>query len=290
MHQHITSTVVTGSAAQVPPDIAEQLDIEILPLKIYLNGKEYLDGIDLSPNDLYQKMRSEKVDVKTAAPSVGQYYECFKNILEQGERDILCITLSSKLSSDYLSAVNAANMVQEEFQTAKVIVFDSFAAAAPQGFLAIEAAHRLHSGDSMESVVNYLSTARQRTGFLAALDTLSYLSQGGRIGRAAFLVGDALQIKPILTLKEDGVVAPETIVRSEDKIISRIISIVEQKTEGCQKIRLSVMHADALIRAKRLQKMLLELYPSIEIPILEFTPVMGAHAGPGLVGVGYYYE
>ncbi len=289
MNQHITSTVVTGSAAQVPSDIAEQLGIEVLPLKIHVNGKEYLDGIDLSPNDLYQKMRSDKVDVKTAAPSVGQYYECFKSILEQGDRDVLCITLSSKLSSDYLSAVNAANMAQEEFQTAKVIVFDSFAACAPQGFLAIEAAHRLHRGESMDSVVSYLNTARQRTGFLAALDTLSYLSQGGRIGRAAFLVGDALQLKPILTLK-DGIVAPETIVRTEDKIVSRITSIVKKKTEGCQNLRLSVMHADAPIRAKRLQETLLELYPSIEIPILEFTPVMGVHAGPGLLGVGYYYE
>lgn len=289
MNQHITSTVVTGSAAQVPSDIAEQLGIEVLPLKIHVNGKEYLDGIDLSPNDLYQKMRSDKVDVKTAAPSVGQYYECFKSILEQGDRDVLCITLSSKLSSDYLSAVNAASMAQEEFQTAKVIVFDSFAACAPQGFLAIEAAHRLHRGESMDSVVSYLNTARQRTGFLAALDTLSYLSQGGRIGRAAFLVGDALQLKPILTLK-DGIVAPETIVRTEDKIVSRITSIVKKKTEGCQNLRLSVMHADAPIRAKRLQETLLELYPSIEIPILEFTPVMGVHAGPGLLGVGYYYE
>jgi DegV family protein with EDD domain len=289
MNQHFASKVVTGSAAQVPSDLAEQLGIEILPLKIYINGKEYLDGIDLSPNDLYQKMRNNKVDVKTAAPSVGQYYECFKNKLEQGEGDLLCITLSSKLSSDYLSAVNAANMVQEEFQTAKVIVYDSFAAAVPQGFLAIEAAQRLQRGESIDSVVNYLNTARQRIGFLAALDTLSYLSQGGRIGRAAFLVGDAFQIKPILTLK-DGIVAPEAIVRTEDKIISRITSIVKKKTEGCQKLRLSVMQADALKRAKRLQKMLLKHYPSIEIPILEFTPVMGAHAGPGLVGVGYYYE
>ena len=289
MNQHITSTVVTGSAAQVPPDLAKQLGIEILPLKIYVNGKEYLDGIDLSPSDLYQKMRSDKIDVKTAAPSVGQYYECFKNILEQGDRDILCITLSSKLSSDYLSAVNAADMAQEEFQTAKVIVYDSFAAAVPQGFLAIEAAQRLQRGESIDSVVNYLNTARQRTGFLAALDTLSYLSQGGRIGRAAFLVGDAFQLKPILTLKE-GIVAPEAIVRTEDKIISRITSIVKKKTEGCQKLSLSVMQADAPIRANKLRQMLLELYPSIEIPILEFTPVMGAHAGPGLVGVGYYYE
>jgi DegV family protein with EDD domain len=289
MNQHITSTVVTGSAAQVPPDIAEQLGIEILPLKIYVNGKEYLDGIDLSPNDLYQKMRSDKLDVKTAAPSVGQYYECFKDILEQGERDILCITLSSKLSADYLSAVSAANMAQEEFQSAKVVVFDSFAACAPQGYLAIEAARRLHKGESMDTVISFLDAARQKTGFLAALDTLSYLSQGGRIGKAAFLVGDALQIKPILTLK-DGIVAPEAIVRTEDKVFSRMTSILKQKIEGCQNLRLSVMHADALERVKRLQTMLNELYPSIEIPILEFTPVMGAHAGPGLVGVGYYYE
>jgi len=234
-------------------------------------------------------MRSDKLDVKTAAPSVGQYYECFKNILEQGERDILCITLSSKLSSDYLSAENAADMAQEEFQSAKVVVFDSFAACAPQGYLAIEAARRLRKGESMDTVISFLDAARQKTGFLAALDTLSYLSQGGRIGRAAFLVGDAFQIKPILTLK-DGIVAPASIVRTEDKVFSRMTSILKQKIEGCQNLRLSVMHADALERVKRLQTMLNELYPSIEIPILEFTPVMGAHAGPGLVGVGYYYE
>ena len=103
-----TPVVVTGSAAQVPPEIASQLGIVILPLVIIVEGKEYLDGIDLFPGELYQKMRTQKIEIKTAAPSVGQYYACFKRIIDQQESDVLCISLSGKLSSDYTAAVDAA--------------------------------------------------------------------------------------------------------------------------------------------------------------------------------------
>ena len=285
-----TPVVVTGSAAQVPPEIASQLGIVILPLVIIVEGKEYLDGIDLFPGELYQKMRTQKIEIKTAAPNVGQYYACFKRIIDQQESDVLCISLSGKLSSDYTAAVDAAKMLSGENPRNKVTVIDSLRAAAPQGLLAVEAAKRLRAGETIEDVVQYLMDARHRSGLIAALDSLDYLAQGGRIGKAAYLVGSALQIIPILTIDDEGIVMPSTIIRKKEKIIPGILSILAKETPGFTKLGLSVMHADAVEEAEVLRQSLKELYPTLDIPIGEFTPVMGAHAGPGLIGLGYLYE
>lgn len=282
--------VVTGSAAQVPPEIANQLGMAILPLTIVVEGKEYQDGIDLLPGELYQKMRTQKIEVKTAAPSVGQYYECFKRIIDQQECDVLCISLSGKLSSDYNAAVDAAKMISGQKPRNKVHVFDSLRAAAPQGLLAVEAAKKLRAGETIEDVVQYLMGAIHRSGLIAALDSLDYLAQGGRIGKAAYLVGSALQIVPILTINDEGIVAPSTIIRKKENIIPGILSILAKETPGFTKLDLSVMHADAFEEAEVLRQSLKKLYPALDIPISEFTPVMGAHAGPGLIGLGYLYE
>ena len=285
-----TPVVVTGSAAQVPPEIARQLGIVILPLVIIVEGKEYLDGIDLFPGELYQKMRTQKIEIKTAAPNVGQYYACFKRIIDQQESDVLCISLSGKLSSDYTAAVDAAKMLSGENPRNKVTVIDSLRAAAPQGLLAVEAAKRLRAGETIEDVVQYLMDARHRSGLIAALDSLDYLAQGGRIGKAAYLVGSVLQIVPILTIDDEGIVMPSTIIRKKEKIIPGILSILAKETPGFTKLGLSVMHADAVEEAEVLRQSLKELNPTLDIPIGEFTPVMGAHAGPGLIGLGYLYE
>ena len=114
MQNNNAVSVITGSVAQVPKETAEALGIDILPLLIYIDGKEYHDGIDIFPGELYQRMRLNQMEVKTAAPTVGQYYQAFKNSIEGGAKEILCVTLSSKLSADYSSAKNAANLVKTE--------------------------------------------------------------------------------------------------------------------------------------------------------------------------------
>jgi DegV family protein with EDD domain len=282
--------VITDSASQLLPEEASKLGIEVVPLAIYVNGKEYLDGIDITPSDLYQKMRTEQLEVNTAAPGVGQFYERFKKIFEQGGRAILCVMLSSQLSSAYNSAVDAANMIRAEYPAQKVLVFDSLTAAVAQGFLAIEAAKRLREGEDLESVFNFLNSARQKAGLIAVVETLKYLAQGGRIGKAAYLFGSALQIVPILTVNDEGVVAPASIIRKKGNIIPTMLSILKKQTGENSKIRISVMHADALEQAKILKQSLLGLYPGSSIAIEEFTPVMGAHTGPGLFGLGYLVD
>ncbi|HOV07174.1 MAG TPA: DegV family protein [Anaerolineaceae bacterium] len=282
--------VVTDSASQLVQADVLPFGIEVVPLEIYINGKEYLDGLEITPGELYKKMRTENPEVKTSAPGVGRFYSVFKKMIDQGRNEILCITISNKLSATYNAAVDAANMIQAEYSEKKVIVFDSLTAAVAQGFLALEAAKRLSTGESMEKVIRFLTLARERTGLIAAVETLKYLAQGGRIGKASYLVGNALRIVPVLTVNREGVVAPVAKVRRKDNLLPNMLSILNQHIKGWKKIHLSVMHADAMEQAKGLQKALSDLYPSLEVPIEPFTPVMGAHTGPGLFGMGYYFE
>jgi len=289
---HRDAAVVTGSVAQIPQEIAEELNIQVIPFIVYVNGEEHRDGIDITPGELYRRMRVEQVEVKTAAPSVGDYYSSFKNFYEAGIRKILCITLSNKLSSAYSAAVNAANLVQSETSGLEIVVFDSHRAAVPQGFLAIEAAKKINVGESFQDVVAYVNAEWKKTGLNAALDTLFYLAQGGRIGKAANYVGSALKILPILHLNDDGVVAPATVLRNKAKIIPTIINRIIKETEGYSYIKLGVMQADAYEAAEELREEVKKRFPDHheEIRIDEFTPVMGAHTGPGLIGLGYLYE
>jgi DegV family protein with EDD domain len=108
------AAIVTGSVGQVPQDVAAELNIKVIPFIVYVNGEEHRDGIDITPGELYKRMRTEQVDVKTAAPTVGEYYECFKDLYRDGTRQILCIMISNKLSSAYSAAVNAANLIKVE--------------------------------------------------------------------------------------------------------------------------------------------------------------------------------
>ena len=290
MNQLNLPVVVTDSASQLVQNEVNHLNIKVIPLEISINGKVYLDGVDINPDDLYTKMRAEKIEVKTSAPSVGRFYQTFLEIFKQGSDEILCITLSDKLSSTYNSALIAANMISAKLVKKKVVVFNSLTAAVAQGFLVIEAANHLLLGKSLDAVIQFLTEARQRTGLIAAVESLKYLAQGGRIGKASYLVGNTLKIMPILTVNKEGVVSPIAKVRKKETIVPSILSILMQHLKGSKKVRLSVMHADKLEEAKSLQKALTDLELPKDIPIEPFTPVMGVHTGPGLYGLGYYYE
>ena len=285
------AAVVTGSVAQVPNDVAETLGIEVLPLIISVNGEEFRDQVTISAGQLYRKMRTEQLIVKTAAPTVGEYYEAFKRLMEKGIRQIVCIPLSQNLSSDYSAALNAANIFITDYPDVKVSVIDCRRVAVPQGLLCIEAAQKLKDGASFDEVVDYCNKEWRKTGLFAAVETLKYLAQGGRIGKAASLLGSSLHIMPVLSVVNDeGIAAPAAVLRRKDKIISTLISLVKKYTDGFRKLRLGVTHADNLEGAKALQEALLKEFPGSEIQISDLTPVMGAHAGPGLIGVGYLYE
>ena len=282
-------TIVTDSVAQVPEEIARQLGITVIPFTININGQSFLDGVDLKPSDLYRRMRLEKITPTTAAASIGQYQRAYENCLQAGAQAVLCVVLSNKLSSGYSVANLAAEKVRDEFPDRQIVVLDSQQATIAQGFVAIAAAQAAAEGKTLPEVRRTAEEAMRRVGFAATLETLEYLARGGRIGKAAFMLGSLIKIKPILTIV-NGEVTPMGRVRDENHALQAILDIVARGVEGGHNLHLAIMQADAPEEAKRLQEAALKRFQPTELFHTEFTPVMGVHTGPGLIGLGYYYE
>ena len=281
--------IVTDSVAQVPAEIARQLDITVIPFTVHIDGQLYLDGIDLAPQELYRRMRLENVMPTTAAPSLGKYQQTFEACLHAGAQEVLYVALSSKLSSGYSTACHAAKIVQEEFPGRIVEVLDSQQATITQGFVAMAAARAAAQGKPLAEVRQAAEEAKRRTGFAATLETLEYLARGGRIGKAAFMLGNMIKINPILSIK-DGEVTPVSRVRGENRALQAIVDYVARQVGDHQVLHLAILEADAAETAARLQELALQQLQPTEFFHTDFTPVMGVHTGPGLIGLSYYYE
>jgi DegV family protein with EDD domain len=281
--------IVTDSVAQVPAEMARQMDITVIPFTVLIDGKPYLDGIDLVPQELYRRMCLENVMPSTAAPSLGQYLQAFEACLHAGAQAVLYVALSSKLSGGYSTACQAAKIAQESFPDRIVEVLDSQQATISQGFVVMAAARAAAQGKPLAEVRRAAEEAKQRSGFAATLETLEYLARGGRIGKAAYMLGSLIKINPILSIK-DGEVTPVSQVRGENRALQAIVDHVARQVEGHRTLHLAIMEADALEQAARLQELALQQLQPTEFFHTEFTPVMGVHTGPGLIGLGYYYE
>jgi len=281
--------IVTDSIAQVPEEIANKLDISVIPFAVNINHQRYLDGINLSPQNMYQRMRSEQILPTTSAPSIGEYLEIFRSRLNKGAQAILHISLSSRLSSGYENACEAAKQASKEFPGSHLEVLDSRQGTISEGFIAIAAAVAASKGGSLEEVEKTARQAMNQCGLAAAPSTLEYLARGGRIGKAAYLLGSMIDIKPILTL-DDGTVIPVKNVRTDKHALEAIVNYIVQKVKGYKKLYLGIMAADDAERASMLQGLALQKLKPDKLFQTEFTPVMGVHTGPGVIGLAYYFE
>lgn len=285
-----TVAIVTDSVAQVPADIARQLNITVIPLIVNIEGKSYRDGVDLVLSELYRRMRTEKIMPTTTAPTPGQYQQTFQSLLRAGAQAILHVSLSSKLSSCYDIACLAAEKVRAEYPDRAIEILDTRKAAICEGFIAYIAARAAAEGKPLAEVVKAARAANPRTNLVATLETLEYLARGGRVGKATYMLGSMINIKPILTIDQEGTVNPVSKVRTESHALQTMLDYVAQKVKGCRKLYLAVLEADAAKQAAKLNELVQQNLQPTEIFQTDFTPVMGVHTGPGLVGLGYYYE
>jgi len=282
--------VITDSVAQVPEDQAQELGVGVVPFTVTIQGISYKDGVDLHPAELYQRMRIEKVIPKTAASSPGQYLLPMKSAIDQGAKSIIFVVVSSNLSGSINVARGAADIIREEYPDVSIEVFDSKTAAIAEGYIAIQAARAAREGKDLTGVIQVAQAAAKRVGIVVSFDSLEYLALGGRIGKAAYLLGNLIDIKPIITLDEDGFVDPIGKVLGNQRAFETIIEHVRKKTAGCRRLTLALMDADAADRVEELKRLAIERLNPNEMIQTTITPVMGAHTGPGLVGLGYYYE
>jgi len=275
--------VVTDSVANLPPELVERYAIIVLPLLVAFGPKVFRDGVDMTSAQFYCRLREDKHLPTTSTPSMGDFLSLFHRLAREAEA-IACIHLAHEFSG----TAAIAEEVGESFKEVPVRVVDSRSAAMAEGFVVLEAARMAAEGGDLAAVVARARGMIYRVNLVVMLDTLKYLYRGGRIGRAARLMGSALQFKPVLSV-ENGVVDALERPRTQDKAVRRILEIMATRVKE-RSVHAAVVHADALDKAEQLRQKVASLFNCRERYVTDLTPVMGTHAGPGVLGVAWWSE
>jgi DegV family protein with EDD domain len=278
--------IVTDTTACIPREMVEKYGIGVVPVDFVFEDKVYQDGIDMSPGEFYRRLRRAKKLPITSGSLPTPFLEAYRKA-SQKAANILCITAPAKLSGMFNSAQLAMKMAKEALPNVVIELLDCTTAAAGQGLVVLAAARAAALGKDLTEVVTTVRSVMQRVSLFATLDTLHYLVKGGRVPKAAGLASSLLQIKPIFTVN-GGDAFPVVNARTTSGAIKRILKLMGQKVVKGQPLHVAVMHADVIDRAVALSREISARFDCTELFITEFTPVMGVHTGPGVIGVAFY--
>jgi len=278
--------IITDTISSIPREEAEKYGIELVPLEIVFGDKVYRDRVDISADEFYALLRQADKLPTTSAPPPSTFLDVYREVSRRAA-EIFCITLSAKFSATFDSAQLAMEMAREALPNVAINVLDSHTAAAAQGLIALAAAKSAALGKTLSEVVETARNVMEQVNLLAALDTLYYLVKGGRVPKLAALTASLLKIKPILTI-DDGEAHMVTNARTTPGAMNRILKLMEQRIVKELPLHVAVMHADAVERAVALRDEIAARFDCADLYITEFTPVMGVHTGPGVVGVAFY--
>jgi DegV family protein with EDD domain len=280
--------IVTDTTACVPPELVNRYNIEIVPIQLIINDKTYRDGIDIKPGEFYAVLRQAKKTPTTATASPTQYLEAFGRASRRAA-SILCLTEPSKFSAMLNSARNAADIAGETLRHTTIEILDCTTAAAGLGLVVLAAAKEAALDKPLQVVKEITRSIMARVNLLAALDTLHYLARSGRVPQAAAMVNHILNIKPVFSLNHADA-HTVALPRTMKSAIKRMLKLMKGLVKKGQALHVAVMHADALEEAESFKDRINAQFVCREIFITEFTPVMGVHTGPGLIGAAFYAE
>jgi DegV family protein with EDD domain len=275
--------IVTDSSATVPHDLAQELDIRVVPILLTLDGYTARDGVDLSHEEVYRMLRDTRHPPSTSSPSVGDFLQTYVAAAQEAAA-IVSIHLSPKLSGTYNAAATASRLIDD----VPIRVLDSHSAAIGQGLVVLAAARVAAAGADLEAVVARAEEVASRVNLLAILGTLEYLHRGGRIGGAAALLGSMLQIKPVLSVV-DGEVTVCARPRTQSKAVKTMLAHMAGQVDG-HEVHAAVLHAALPQEAEALRQTLERRFDCVELHVASLTPVMGVHTGPGVLGLVYYVD
>jgi len=272
--------VITDSTAYLPADILERYNIITVPLNVHLDGETYKEGLDITNDDFYRLLRASSSFPTTSQPSAGEFLDVFSQLKPDDEA--LVILISAELSGTLQSAEVAHRMLAYEFQD-KITVVNSHFTSMGLGFQVIKAAEMMEAGYSRPGILQALADMQARQAIYFIVNDLQYLVRGGRLSKTGGLVGNLLQVKPILHIREGRIELFEK-VRTTEKALGAMMVELERKLPQLE--RLGVIHVQARTEAEKL-KLRLEEEFALPTTISEAGPVVGSHAGPGALGIAY---
>jgi len=268
--------VVTDSASDIPPAMARELGITVVPCNVHFGQRTYRDGVDLSSDEFFAELARSPVLPTTSQPSVGVFEETYRRLAEETDQ-IISIHLPEKLSV----TLNSARLAAQALPEIEIAIVDSGQVSMSQGWLAVMAARAARQGRKLADIVALVREAIPRLRLVAMLDTLEYIHRGGRIGRVAAMLGTLLKVKPLVQVLH-GEALPLENARTRRGALRRLVEIAADMAPFEE---LAVMHARAPTLAQELAGMLAHLHPPERIVVSQVGAILGTHVGPGAVGI-----
>jgi DegV family protein with EDD domain len=276
--------VVTDSTAYLPEEALGELDIPVIPLWLIWGDERFRDGVDIDPPTFYQRLRTLETFPTTSQPSAGEFEAFFREVGAEADA-VVGLFISSKISG----TVANAKAAQAQLPDLNIRVVDSLSTSIGLGFSVLAAARAAAAGESVDDIVAVAEDLGSRMHLLFAVDTLEYLHRGGRIGGAKRLLGTALNIKPLLQL-EDGAVEPLMQVRTKRKAVAQMLNVVGERLAGKPVAEAAIINADCPEEAAAVAEQVGQRFGLGTVPSVPLSPVIGAHAGPGTVGICFYAQ
>ena len=275
----MTVKVITDSTADLPPALAEELGITVVPLNVHFGTEVYRDGVEITADEFYQRLVTESRLPTTSQPTPGDFLSAYDE-MGQTTDEIISVHISAKLSG----TMNSATQALEEYAgSSRIEIVDSMQGSMGLGVVAIAAAEAASRGGGLDDVVAETRAAIPKVGFMGLVDTLEYLEKGGRIGKAQAFVGSLLRIKPLLTIR-DGEAHPLERARTRAKGVDRMCELVQAEMPLKD---LAVVYTTTPDEARALAQRLQSFLPQGEVILSQVGPVVGTYLGPGVLGVAF---
>lgn len=264
--------------------IKHDYNIKVLRSILFIGDKEYTDFIDITAEDFYSKLKNNPaLTPTTAQAATGVILETFEELRDNGCDQILCVTVSNKLSGTHQGAMMAANMVEG----VRVTVYDSLSVAYPEAKMILTAAKMAEDGRKIDEIIDALDFIKNNHTLYVSVNTLKYLVKNGRLSGASGFVGSLLKIKPLLVLTKDGRIESKEKIRTTSKATEALISKFLEDAQGLD-IEPYIVHSNATDRIDFVKESILAARPDLkEVKDYPLTPVVGAHAGPGALALGF---
>ena len=277
--------IVSDSSISLPQHLVDKYQMFLAPVQLTLGDVTYQDGIDISPDQFYRLLKNSPFVPKTAGVSP----QSFQNVFDKASKIadcLICITMAEELSSTYHAAVVAANNAKTTSKGTDIYVVDSRTAGIAQGLIALEAGAACLRKSTANQTLELIKTVSSEVKFVGFLETIEYLRRSGRVSSFQWFLASLIRTKPMLELS-NGVISPIARPRTTKKAIHKLFSVMENAL-GDSPCRIAIAHADSYTDAVHLYQLIENNFDCKDLFITDFTPVIGAHTGPGLLGCAFF--
>ena len=274
--------IVTDSTSDLPPELAKELGITVIPLYLRFGEKSYRDGVEITPDEFYEKLVSEHVSPTTSQPTPSDFARVYQQLSKETD-EIVSIHLSSKLSGTYNSALQGKKLADTK---SNITIVDSESVTIGLGIIAISAARLALVNESLAKILEDVKQSIKNTHMMGTFDTLKYLALGGRIGKAKALLGSMLNVKPILAMRE-GELVPVGNVRTRTKSIEKLVDFAKNALNTRE---LGVVYSTTHDEAHGLIDSFSSLVNKGHLHLARLGPALGIHGGPGMLAVAFKGE